>query len=140
VGVDAQREGRVAVAEVFGELLDRDTASEHDAGVVVTELVDAFLAGGDIAAATTAVPDGCGDQAGLGHRADEEDRRRRAVIRSLRCILRDPAAELAEGQQDDAIGLATERFQAAVATAGLPPAPVVRTEAISETEEEDDFQ
>ena len=42
--------------------------------------------------------------------------------------------------RDDAIGLATERFQAAVATAGLPPAPVVRTEAISETEEEDDFQ
>jgi hypothetical protein len=42
--------------------------------------------------------------------------------------------------RDDAIGLATERFQAAVATAGLPPAPVVRTEAISETEEEDDFR
>jgi hypothetical protein len=42
--------------------------------------------------------------------------------------------------RDDAISLATERFLAAVATAGLPPAPVVRTEAISEAEEEDEFQ
>ena len=42
--------------------------------------------------------------------------------------------------REDAIGLATERFLAAAATAGLPPAPVVRTEAISEAEEEDDFQ
>ena len=66
MGVDAQREGRVTVAEVFGELLDGDTASKHDAGVVVTELVDTFLTGSDIAAATTAVPDGCGDQASLG--------------------------------------------------------------------------
>jgi hypothetical protein len=41
------------VAEVFGELFDGDTASEHDAGVVVTELVDAFLAGGDVAAAAS---------------------------------------------------------------------------------------
>jgi hypothetical protein len=42
--------------------------------------------------------------------------------------------------RDDAIGFATERFLAAAAAAGLPPAPVVRTEAISEAEEEDDFQ
>jgi hypothetical protein len=42
--------------------------------------------------------------------------------------------------RDDAIGLATERFLAAVATAGLPPAPVVRTEAISEADEEDELQ
>jgi hypothetical protein len=41
--------------------------------------------------------------------------------------------------REDAIELATERFLAAAATAGLPSAPVVRTEAISETEEEDDF-
>ena len=39
--------------------------------------------------------------------------------------------------RDDAIARATETFQAAVATAGLPPAPVVRTEAISEAEDED---
>jgi hypothetical protein len=75
VGVDAQREGRVAVAEVFGELLDGDTASKRDAGVVVTELVDAFLVSGDIAAATTAAPDGCGDQASLGQgRASRQSR------------------------------------------------------------------
>jgi hypothetical protein len=42
--------------------------------------------------------------------------------------------------RDDAIAVATERFLAAAATAGLPPAPVVRTEAISEVEEEDDLQ
>jgi hypothetical protein len=42
--------------------------------------------------------------------------------------------------RDDAIGLATQTFVAAAATAGLPPAPVVRTEAISEPEEEADFQ
>jgi hypothetical protein len=42
--------------------------------------------------------------------------------------------------RDDAIGVATERFLAAAAAAGLPPAPLVRTEAISEAEEEDDFQ
>ena len=40
----------------------------------------------------------------------------------------------------DAISIATERFLAAAATAGLPSAPVVRTEAVSEAEEEDDFQ
>lgn len=42
--------------------------------------------------------------------------------------------------RDDAISMATERFLAAAATAGLPPAPVVRTEAISEAEEEDDYR
>ena len=42
--------------------------------------------------------------------------------------------------KDDAIGKATERFLAAAAAAGLPPAPVVRTEAVSEAEEEDGFQ
>jgi hypothetical protein len=41
--------------------------------------------------------------------------------------------------RDDAIGTATETFLAAAATAGLPPAPVVRTEAISEAEEEADY-
>jgi hypothetical protein len=39
----------------------------------------------------------------------------------------------------DAIELATHRFLAAAATAGLPAAPVVRTDAVSESEEEDDF-
>jgi hypothetical protein len=42
--------------------------------------------------------------------------------------------------RDDAIGLATDRFLAAAVTAGLPPAPVVRTEAISEAEEEAEIQ
>jgi hypothetical protein len=42
--------------------------------------------------------------------------------------------------RDDAIATATETFLAAAATAGLPPAPVVRTEAISEAEEEADYQ
>jgi hypothetical protein len=42
--------------------------------------------------------------------------------------------------RDHAIGVATEKFLAAAAKAGLPPAPVVRTEAISEAEEEDDFE
>jgi hypothetical protein len=41
--------------------------------------------------------------------------------------------------REDAIGVATERFLAAAATAGLPSAPVVRTDALSEAEEEDDF-
>jgi hypothetical protein len=39
--------------------------------------------------------------------------------------------------RDDAIALATETFLAAAATAGLPSAPVVRAEAISEAEDED---
>jgi hypothetical protein len=37
--------------------------------------------------------------------------------------------------REDAIAAATEAFVAAARTAGLPPAPVVRTEAISEAEE-----
>jgi hypothetical protein len=41
--------------------------------------------------------------------------------------------------REDAIELGTQRFLAAAATAGLPAKPVVRTEAISEAEEEDDF-
>jgi hypothetical protein len=39
--------------------------------------------------------------------------------------------------RDDAIARATEAFLDAAAAAGLPPAPVVRTEAISEAEDED---
>ena len=42
--------------------------------------------------------------------------------------------------REDAVSKATERFLAAAATAGLPPAPVVRTEAVSETEEEDELR
>jgi hypothetical protein len=42
--------------------------------------------------------------------------------------------------EEDAIANGTERFLAAAAAAGLPPAPVVRTEAVSEAEEEADFQ
>jgi hypothetical protein len=42
--------------------------------------------------------------------------------------------------EEAAIALATQRFTAAAATAGLPPAPVVRTEAISDAEEETDFR
>jgi hypothetical protein len=38
--------------------------------------------------------------------------------------------------REEAIGLATQTFLAAVATAGLPAAPVVRTDAISEDDEE----
>ena len=38
--------------------------------------------------------------------------------------------------RDDAIGKATEVFLAAARTAGLPAVPIVRTEAISEAEEE----
>jgi hypothetical protein len=38
--------------------------------------------------------------------------------------------------RDEAIGKATELFLAAARTAGLPVAPIVRTEAISETDEE----
>ena len=39
--------------------------------------------------------------------------------------------------QASAIATATREFLAAAATAGLPAAPVVRTEAISEAEEDD---
>jgi hypothetical protein len=41
------------VAEVFSELLDGDAPGEHNAGVIMTELVNAFPAGGDVAAAAT---------------------------------------------------------------------------------------
>jgi len=37
--------------------------------------------------------------------------------------------------REDAVSKATERFLAAAADAGLPPAPVVRTEAVSEAED-----
>ena len=40
--------------------------------------------------------------------------------------------------RDAAIACATETFLTAAATAGLPPAPVVRTEAISEDEDSED--
>jgi hypothetical protein len=39
--------------------------------------------------------------------------------------------------RDDAIARATKAFLAAATAAGLPPAPVVRTEAISEAEDAD---
>ena len=39
------------------------------------------------------------------------------------------------GSRDEAIGQATEVFKAAAATAGLPAAPVVTAEAVSEAEE-----
>ncbi|HUB39906.1 MAG TPA: hypothetical protein VMA72_13725 [Streptosporangiaceae bacterium] len=42
--------------------------------------------------------------------------------------------------EQDAIAVATERFTAAAATAGLAAAPVVRVEAVSEAEEETDFR
>jgi hypothetical protein len=38
--------------------------------------------------------------------------------------------------REDAVSKATERFLAAAAAAGLAPAPVVRTEAVSEDEED----
>jgi hypothetical protein len=41
--------------------------------------------------------------------------------------------------RDDAIGKATSLFLAAAKTAGLPEAPIVRTEAISEHEELDEL-
>jgi len=64
VGIDAQREGRVAVAEVFSELLDGNAPGEHDAGVVVAELVDAFPAGSGVPGATAIVLPGLGDDPG----------------------------------------------------------------------------
>ena len=42
--------------------------------------------------------------------------------------------------RDTAIALATETFVEAAAAAGLPSAPVVRAEAISETEDEEDSE
>ena len=66
MGVDAQREGGVGVAEVFGQFLDGDASGEHDAGEVVAELVDAVLAGGGIPGASAPVFLGCGNDPGLG--------------------------------------------------------------------------
>ena len=40
------------------------------------------------------------------------------------------------GTRDEAVGLATEAFLAAAQAAGLPAAPVVRTEALSEADED----
>jgi hypothetical protein len=42
------------------------------------------------------------------------------------------------GNRDEAITAATEVFLAAARTAGLPAAPIVRTEAVSEDEEADE--
>jgi hypothetical protein len=42
--------------------------------------------------------------------------------------------------RDDAIGKATEVFLAAARTAGLPAAPIIRTEAISELEETSELE
>src|ERR1700678_2797903 len=42
---------------------------------------------------------------------------------------------VAADSREDAIAAAAGIFRAAVATAGLPPAPIVRTEAISEEED-----
>jgi hypothetical protein len=42
------------------------------------------------------------------------------------------------GSHDEAVVKATEEFTRAAATAGLPPGPVVRTEAVSEDEEAGD--
>ena len=39
--------------------------------------------------------------------------------------------------REDAVTKATEEFTRAAATAGLPPGPVVRTEAVSEDQDED---
>jgi hypothetical protein len=44
------------------------------------------------------------------------------------------------GSRDDAIAAATEIFLAAARTAGLPAAPIARTEAISEAEEASELQ
>jgi len=41
--------------------------------------------------------------------------------------------------REDAVSRATERFIAAAAAAGLPPAPIVRTEAVSEADEIEDW-
>jgi hypothetical protein len=42
--------------------------------------------------------------------------------------------------REDAITTATSLFRAAAQTAGLPAAPVVRTEAVSEEEEAEDLE
>jgi hypothetical protein len=40
--------------------------------------------------------------------------------------------------REEALAKATEQFTAAANAAGLPPGPVVRTEAVSENEDEDE--
>jgi hypothetical protein len=40
------------------------------------------------------------------------------------------------GSHEEAVARATEQFTRAAATAGLPPGPVVRTEAVSEDEDQ----
>jgi len=65
VSVDAQGEGRVLVPQVVDQLLDRDTSGQHDTGVVVAELVDAFPARGDIPASASPVCGRLRDQASL---------------------------------------------------------------------------
>ncbi len=42
--------------------------------------------------------------------------------------------------REDALAAATELFTAAASTAGLPAAPIVRAEAVSETEEEEAWE
>ena len=42
--------------------------------------------------------------------------------------------------REEAVARATEEFTAAAAKAGLPPGPVVRTEAVSEDEDGDEGQ
>jgi len=42
--------------------------SEHDTGVIVTELVDTFPASGDIPATAASVPDGLSDHPGFDKR------------------------------------------------------------------------
>lgn len=66
MGVDAERESRVCVAEVFGRLFDGDAAGEHGAGVVVPELVDSFPAGREVASTAAAVLLRLGDDPGPG--------------------------------------------------------------------------
>ena len=55
-----------------------------------------------------------------------------------RVFTREEIVELADAvadSRDDAIAVATGVFRAAAEKAGLPAAPIVRTEAISEAEE-----
>jgi hypothetical protein len=51
------------VAEILGQLLDGNAPGEHDTGVVVAELVDAFPTGGHVSAATAPVSGWFRDQA-----------------------------------------------------------------------------
>ena len=42
MSVDAEGEPGIGVTEVLGHFIDRDATGEHDAGVVVAQLVDAL--------------------------------------------------------------------------------------------------